>query len=193
MLENIEDIIKYQDANINFEKIMDNYYNDEIIKKTTEIQTKRKKLESIITQANAMISASEENSMPINNQELNELGEDIFILSDLDLDSCKDIDHIKSNIESINKLESQINDYIKVIKKGMEEKKNNTKILEEAHKQYLELERIYQGENGYKVKALAKKKETGIELEKIKAEIKEGGKMPAKENRPYSAQKKGPS
>ena len=38
ILENIDAIIKYQDANIKREKIMEEYYNDETIKKTTEIQ-----------------------------------------------------------------------------------------------------------------------------------------------------------
>ena len=42
ILENIDAIIKYQDANIKREKIMEEYYNDETIKKTTEIQKERK-------------------------------------------------------------------------------------------------------------------------------------------------------
>ena len=78
ILENIDAIIKYQDANIKREKIMEEYYNDETIKKTTEIQKERKELESIMSQCKALITASNENANPLDEQTLNDLKEDIY-------------------------------------------------------------------------------------------------------------------
>ena len=85
ILENIDAIIKYQDANIKREKIMEEYYNDEIIKKTTEIQKERKELESIMSQCKALITASNENANPLDEQTLNDLKEDIYSLEEVDL------------------------------------------------------------------------------------------------------------
>ena len=175
ILEKIDAIIKYQDANIKREKIMEEYYNDETIKKTTEIQKERKELESIMSQCKALITASNENANPLDEQTLNDLKEDISSLEEVDLNKCEDLDLVEHNIKEIEKLEAQIKDYLTMINSANEEKKRNYKRFDEAKKRYVELDRLYQGEDGLKNKALAKKKETGSRLDEAQKEISEAG------------------